>query len=75
MVLAGGVTGFTTNFFDPSRRDLNFGAQANNAPSTNDFTGGTVDALVDFLFLGRGRVGTNVNTGIGTLTRTLCRPS
>jgi hypothetical protein len=35
---------------------------------TNDFTGGTVDALVDLLFLGRGRVGTNVNTGIGTLT-------
>jgi hypothetical protein len=40
------------------------------APSsgTNDFTGGTVDALVDRLFLGRGRNGTTVNTGYGVLT-------
>jgi hypothetical protein len=35
---------------------------------TNDFTGGSVDAMVDLLFLGRGRVGNTVNTGIGTLT-------
>jgi hypothetical protein len=40
------------------------------APSsgTNDFSGGSVDAMVDLLFLGRGRVGTTANTGIGTLT-------
>src|SRR6185369_14113879 len=41
-----------------------------NAPSsgTNDFTGGSVDALVDRLLLGRGRTGTTTNTGIGVLT-------
>jgi hypothetical protein len=45
-------------------------AGSSTAPSsgTNDFTGGTVDALVDRLFLGRGRNGTTVNTGYGTLT-------
>src|SRR5213075_2719598 len=35
---------------------------------TNDFSGGTVDAMVDLLFLGRGRVGTTANTGVGVLT-------
>jgi len=40
------------------------------APSsgTNDFTGGTVDALVDRLLIGRGRNGNTVNTGLGVLT-------
>lgn len=35
---------------------------------TNDFSGGTLDALVDKLFLGRGRHGTTTNTGLGVLT-------
>ncbi len=49
--------------------DGSAGAQANNAPSTNDFTGGTVDALVNYLCVGRGRSGNNSPVGAsGVLT-------
>jgi hypothetical protein len=48
--------------------DNSSGSMAAPSSGTNDFTGGTVDAMVDLLFLGRGRVGTTVNTGTGTLT-------
>ncbi len=43
--------------------DGSAGAQANSAPSTNDFTGGTVDALINYLCVGRGRNGNNSTTG------------
>jgi hypothetical protein len=48
--------------------DNSSGSMTALSSGTNDFSGGTVDAMVDSLFLGRGRVGTTVNTGIGTLT-------
>jgi hypothetical protein len=44
------------------------GTLAGPSSGTNDFTGGTVDAMVDLLFLGRGRVGITTNTGIGVLS-------
>ena len=49
--------------------DGSAGAQANNSPSTNDFSGGTVDALVNYLSVGRGRSGNNSSVGgSGVLT-------
>jgi hypothetical protein len=49
--------------------DGSSGAQANNAPSTNDFTGGTVDAMINYLCVGRGRSGNNSTVGgSGVLT-------
>jgi hypothetical protein len=49
--------------------DGSAGAQANNAPSTNDFSGGTVDALVNYLCVGRGRSGNSSSVGgSGVLT-------
>jgi len=49
--------------------DGSSGAQANNAPSTNDFTGGTVDAMINYLCVGRGRSGNNSAIGgSGVLT-------
>jgi hypothetical protein len=49
--------------------DGSAGAQANNAPSTNDFTGGTVDAMINYLCVGRGRSGNSSTTGSsGVLT-------
>jgi poly(beta-D-mannuronate) lyase len=47
--------------------DNSAGGQTGPSSGTNDFTGGTVDAQVDRLFLGRGRSGNTVNTGFGTL--------
>ena len=44
------------------------GGQA-NASSTNDFSGGTVDAMIDYLCVGRGREGNNsLVGGSGVLT-------
>ena len=48
--------------------DNSAGIQTTPSSGTNDFSGGSVDALVDWLFLGRGRVGTTANTGVGVLT-------
>jgi hypothetical protein len=48
--------------------DNSSGTLTGPSSGTNDFSGGTVDALVDLMFLGRGRLGTTVNTGIGALT-------
>jgi len=49
--------------------DGSAGAQSNNAPSTNDFTGGSVDALVDYMCVGRGRQGSASGVGgSGVLT-------
>ncbi len=49
--------------------DGSAGAQANSAPSTNDFTGGTVDAMINYLCVGRGRSGNNSTVGgSGVLT-------
>lgn len=42
---------------------------ANNAPSTNDFSGGTIDALINYLCVGRGRGGnSSVVGGSGVMT-------
>ncbi|HTA95525.1 MAG TPA: RICIN domain-containing protein, partial [Verrucomicrobiae bacterium] len=42
---------------------------ANNAPSTNDFTGGSVDAMINYLCVGRGRSGNSSSVGgSGVLT-------
>ena len=40
--------------------DNSAGSQTTLSSGTNDFSGGTVDALVDLLLLGRGRVGFEV---------------
>jgi hypothetical protein len=49
--------------------DGSAGAQANNAPSTNDFSGGMVNALVNYLCVGRGRSGNSSSVGgSGVLT-------
>jgi hypothetical protein len=49
--------------------DGSAGAQANNAPSTNDFNGGSVDALINYLCIGRGRNGNSSSVGgSGVLT-------
>jgi hypothetical protein len=49
--------------------DGSAGAQANNAPSTNDFSGGTVDAMLNYLCVGRGRSGNTSSVGgSGVLT-------
>jgi hypothetical protein len=49
--------------------DGSAGAQANSAPSTNDFSGGAVDALINYLCVGRGRSGNNSSVGgSGVLT-------
>ncbi len=48
--------------------DNSSGSLTGPTSATNDFTGGSIDALVDKLFVGRGRVGTTANTGIGVLT-------
>ena len=49
--------------------DGSAGAQANNAPSTNDFSGGFVDALINYLCVGRGRSGNSSSVGgSGVLT-------
>jgi hypothetical protein len=47
--------------------DNSAGGLTGPSSGTNDFIGGAVDARIDLLFLGRGRVGNTVNTGIGTL--------
>jgi pectin methylesterase-like acyl-CoA thioesterase len=48
------------------------GSSSSQAAGTNDFSGGTVDLLVDTMSLGRDRVGGNTGSGttIGTLTFT-----
>ncbi len=49
--------------------DGSAGAQGNNAPSTNDFSGGTVDALINYLGVGRGRSSATSSVGgSGVLT-------
>jgi hypothetical protein len=49
--------------------DGSAGAQANNAPSTNDFSGGTVDAMFNYLCVGRGRSANSSTVGgSGVLT-------
>jgi hypothetical protein len=49
--------------------DGSAGAQANNAPSTNDFSGGFVAALINYLCVGRGRSGNTSSVGgSGVLT-------
>jgi hypothetical protein len=49
--------------------DGSAGAQANNAPSTNDFSGGAVDAMINYLCVGRGRNGNSSGVGAsGVLT-------
>ena len=49
--------------------DGSAGAAANNAPSTNDFSGGTVDAMINYLCVGRGRSGSSSTIGgSGVLT-------
>jgi len=48
--------------------DNSAGGLTGPSSGTNDFSGGSVDGMFDLLFLGRGRVGTTVNTGIGVLT-------
>src|SRR5581483_6691853 len=49
--------------------DGSAGAQSNNAPSTNDFSGGSVDALINYLCVGRGREGNAGSVGSsGVLT-------
>src|SRR5581483_9727345 len=49
--------------------DVSPGAQSNNAPSTNDFSGGNVDALINYMCVGRGRNGNSSSTGgSGVLT-------
>jgi hypothetical protein len=50
--------------------DNSSGSMAAPTSGTNDFSGGTVDAMVDNLFVGRGRDGTTTNTGIGVFTFT-----
>jgi hypothetical protein len=48
--------------------DGSAGSAANNAPSTNDFSGGTVDALISYLCVGRGRSGSSTIGASGVLT-------
>jgi autotransporter-associated beta strand protein len=49
--------------------DNSAGSQTNPDSATNDFTGGTVDAMIDNLFVGFSRSsGVNSNQGVGTLT-------
>jgi hypothetical protein len=48
--------------------DGSAGSVANNAPSTNDFSGGTVDALINYLCVGRGRNGSSTVGASGILT-------
>src|ERR1043166_1768663 len=48
--------------------DNSAGSLTTPSAGTNDFSGGTVDAMVDFMAIGRGRDGNTVNTGIGVLT-------
>jgi hypothetical protein len=48
--------------------DGSAGSVANNAPSTNDFTGGTVDALINYLCVGRGRTASSTIGGSGILS-------
>jgi hypothetical protein len=48
--------------------DGSAGSVANNAPSTNDFSGGTVDALINYLCVGRGRAGSSTIGASGILT-------
>lgn len=48
--------------------DNSAGSLAGPTSATNDFSGGTIDALVDRLLIGRGRSGTTANIGIGVLT-------
>lgn len=44
------------------------GSQTRSSIGVCDFTGGNIDALIEHLALGRGRVGTTANTGYGTFT-------
>jgi hypothetical protein len=48
--------------------DGSAGSVNNNAPSTNDFSGGTVDALINYLCVGRGRSGSSTIGASGILT-------
>jgi hypothetical protein len=48
--------------------DGSSGAVANNAPSTNDFSGGLVDAMINYLCVGRGRNTSSLVGGSGVLT-------
>jgi hypothetical protein len=49
--------------------DVSSGAASNGAPSTNDFSGGAVDAMINYLCVGRGREGNNSSVGgAGVLT-------
>jgi hypothetical protein len=48
--------------------DGSAGSVANNAPSTNDFSGGSVDALINYLCVGRGRSGSSTIGASGVLT-------
>ena len=48
--------------------DGSSGSVANNAPSTNDFSGGLVDARVNYLCVGRGRNTSSSVGGAGVLT-------
>ncbi|HUB87537.1 MAG TPA: hypothetical protein VMB22_06560, partial [Verrucomicrobiae bacterium] len=68
-VLIRGTNGLSSRVGVYVVGDGSAGAQANNAPSTNDFSGGTVDALINYLCVGRGRNGNNSTVGgSGVLT-------
>lgn len=48
--------------------DGSSGSVANNSPSTNDFSGGLVDAMINYLCVGRGRNTSSSIGGSGVLT-------